>query len=357
MDSNGVFNKFKSKFSKKCRFFSKINTAFLYPEDKVSIRVAEENGEEFTICELDIKNDFNWYSKYDETISPIKVLTLGRTGSTLLMNLLSEHPEIIINDFYNESNISSYYLNYVDVLYPTIRASNWTEGKANLINIEAVEKKQIIEFPFIDDGHWYFDKYPENLESFVKKNINDYYSALAEQHVKYFVEKGVVHDNSITLLDKMYGNLKFVFLVRDFRDMYASIVLFNLKRGFRAFGRQSFDRNEDYIVSIGRYVDKVFLKAFQHVKDRSILVRYEDIIMNPEKTLKGLYAYLEIDDDCSLVKSILENNHRSSGKLRKQHMTSSTGKKTINKYQKDLDSKTIELLETHFKSSLDYFGY
>ena len=355
--SPGFLNLYpKHELAVRARFDSKLDTAFLNNQDNIKIIAVMEDNSEEPIGEVEITIESDIMSAYHEKLSPIKLLSLGRTGTTLFMNMMSAHPEIGVNNHFNESNIASYYLNYIKYTYPTIQKNNFGEGRANLENIKTIENNDFMKFPFISDDNWYADLYPKKLVSFVKSIIDDYYVNASGNDINYFIEKGVVHDPTLTLMDQLYTNSKYIFLIRDFRDMYASILDFNKKRGFRAFGMENYEKDEDYIVALGHYCDNSFIKAYESIKDKAILIKYEDLVMNKEETLKLIFEYLGIDSSYSIIDEIID---KTSGKSKdeQKHMTTGDVSKSIKKYKDSLDSDTIALLNTSFANSLVYFGY
>ncbi len=344
------------KFSSKAKFNSKLHVAFLYPADHIRVLAVFEDKTKDCILSFNIEIESDIQNSYTEKVSPIKLLSLGRTGTTLFMNMLSAHPKIGVNNFFNESNISSYYLNNIKYTYPTIQRNNYTEGMANLENIKTIEDGNFIEFPFINNDSWYNYLYPKKLTKFAKETIDDYYLNASSDDISYFAEKGVVHDPTLTLMNQLYKKPKYIFLIRDFRDMYASIINFNKKRGFKAFGMENYKTDEEYIESLGRYCNNSFINAYENLKDKSMLVKYEDLINNKSETLKLVFEYLEIDRSNSIIDDI---HNRTGGKSKdeQKHMTTQDINKSIGRYQEILDSDTIKLLNKSFEKSLKYFGY
>lgn len=358
ISNKGFFSKFRSKIdSEKFTYDIILHPKIFYKDDYIRVNVVFNDNSEESICEITIELDSDFKDVYQEKLIPIKLLTLGRTGSTYVMNLLSEHPGVVVNDHFNESNISSYYLNFIDNLYSPIQSSDYGEGLSNLKNIEAIQNRSFIEFPFITNSEWYSDIYPKNLISFAKKNIDDYYLFLSDKNTKYFIEKAVIHDTTLTLLDKVYANKKYIFLVRDFRDMYSSILAFNKKRGSRAFGMENYEKDEDYIKQLGFYTNECFLPAYEKVKNQAFLLKYEELIKKPKKTLKNLYKFLDLDYSDITIDKILDSLAKTRKILQEKHMTSSDANNTMKRYKKNLDNNTIILIETAFDKSLKYFGY
>ena len=97
------------------------------------------------------------------------------------------------------------------------------------------------------------------------------------------------------LLTELYPASRELFLVRDFRDMVSSILAFNRKRGAQGFGRAGAGQRRR-IRRIARADGRPGSSG--HGSDgaaRAHLVRYEDLVLDPEPTLGGLLGYLGVD--------------------------------------------------------------
>lgn len=349
-------NNLQFVYGERARFDIKINTAFLYESETLELFVVLSGGQKEIIARLEVETQSDSLNAHNETYSPLKLLSLGRTGTTLFMNMISAHPEVCINNHFNESNIASYFLNFILHSYPYQRAEAFTEGSANLKNIEVIQNHGFMEFPFITNDGWYSDHYPKKLITFVKSTIDDYYGNVAEEGTRFFIEKGVVHDPTLSLMDNLYKDAKYIFLVRDFRDMYASILNFNSKRGYKAFGMENYETDEAYIRALGHYCNNHFIKAYESIKHRALLVKYEDVIFDKAGQLQAIFDYLNVESSTALVNEIIE---KTSGKSmdEKQHVTTNDPKRSIGKYRETLDGETIILLNECFDKSLEYFGY
>ena len=95
------------------------------------------------------------------------------------------------------------------------------------------------------------------------------------------------------MLWDLYPDSKEVFLVREFRDVLASILAFNRKRGFDAFGREAVASDEEFL-SLRGTIDR--LVGDWHARGhRSLLIRYEDIVLAPETEVARVFEYAGLD--------------------------------------------------------------
>jgi hypothetical protein len=222
--------------------------------------------------------------------------------------------------------------------------------------------------PFFDDGvaqtarqgHWFGRTYIEELAAFCQRSIESWYTTLAESQEQenpvYFAEKHMWPNYLPVLMRELYPAAKEVFLVRDFRDMVCSIMAFDDNRGYPGFGRPDDKTDEDYIRQELKEAAFSLYNSWKTRQDRSHLVRYEDMVLRPEQTLKELLEYLELDSSEAIVREILAKASEETADL-KHHRTSSTSQESIGRWRRERDEAFRELCQETFGELLEEFGY
>ena len=217
---------------------------------------------------------------------------------------------------------------------------------------------------------WVKREYPQLFAAFCQECIDSFYQKIAESQGQdisksiidkqsnsssmiYFAEKNPLATS--TPLMEIYPHGREILLVRDFRDMICSILAFNSKRGFGGFGRQNFGSDEDYIRAMGKNIIRDLPKWKNH-SPRTHLVRYEDLILMPQKTLGNLLQNLGLEHSPSVVESMLEKALEDNPQL-KRHRTSSDPKESIGRWQKDLEPYLQNLCTEIFSEVLQEFSY
>ena len=99
---------------------------------------------------------------------------------------------------------------------------------------------------------------------------------------------------SPSLAAELYPNGRELFLVRDFRDMVCSMLAFNEKRGVSGFGRAEADSDMEFVETLGGQATSL-ARAWERRRDRAHLVRYEDLVLDPERALAGLLDHVGVD--------------------------------------------------------------
>ena len=148
-----------------------------------------------------------------------------------------------------------------------------------------------------------------DLAAFCQRSIDGWYLATAaaqgqsEDALVYFAEKHFP-DAYPRLMRELYPAARELFLVRDFRDMIASMLAYNARKGFGDFGRETAQSDAAWLADLRRGV--VALRdAWRERGEPASLVRYEDLVRDPEATLPPLLTSLGLDAAPETVRRLI----------------------------------------------------
>jgi hypothetical protein len=290
------------------------------------------------------------------------VTSLGRTGTTWLMRLLSEHPGIVAHKHYPyELRTARYWMHMLRVLsepanhfqsanFNNFHASRWSIGH-----------NPFYAPPVTDDPdlrYWFGRAYVEQLATFCQRSVEECYQLVAASQQQpdpvYFAEKHIP-DRTPWLMWELYPEAREVILVRDFRDVVCSRLAFNSKRGYLAFGREDVSSDEEFIKKV-RMSALSLLRSYRQRSGQAHLLRYEDLILHPTESLENLLEYLSLDSAESTVESLVRRASEESLDMR-QHWTSTEPEKSIGRWQRDLSPSLQTLCQEAFADILEEFGY
>ncbi|MDX1393415.1 MAG: sulfotransferase [Gemmatimonadota bacterium] len=295
--------------------------------------------------------------------TPLALTTLGRTGSTWLMRLLREHPQIAVHGGYPyETRAAAYWLHMVGVLASpanTLQSSHpdafpddlWTIGH-HPFNGESLAPESSLR-------RWFAAGYPAHVAELARVSIDDFYDRVTEDLGKpgatRFAEK-LTPGQVPRLMWEIYPAAGEIILVRDFRDMACSILAFNEKRGFVAFGRENVDSDARFIADNLASGANALLAAWRERSDRARLVRYEDLVLDPVPTLAALYEGLGLASDPDLVRDSVARASGREGAM-ERHRTSRNPAASIGRWRDELDPGLVDVCRTAFGEALEAFGY
>jgi Sulfotransferase family len=298
---------------------------------------------------------------YEPRFRALLVTSLGRTGTTLLMNVLSAHPAIVAYRIHPyEIFPARYWLHLLRVLAEPADHANSSHPSHFAQDIQRIghhpfNQPPITEHP--DLGEFFGRSYVERLARFSLESIDGFYEALSRVEGKpdaqFYAEK-FQPDHLPRIARELDPRTKELILVRDFRDLICSVFAFNKKRGTVDFGREQFSNDEDYVRYIGLHARRL-AGAWRSRQETSKLVRYEELATRPQETLTELLAYVGVDRSPetvdSLVRAAFDDPHLDG------HRTSGTVEESIGRWQRELPRRLRRVVHEELDPPLAELGY
>lgn len=290
---------------------------------------------------------------------PLIVTTLGRTGSTWCVWMLQSHPEIVAHSpFENDARVGTYWMSVLQTLSdPTSYLRQVYPGDAIDKDWWAGHEADIpsrLNDPALSG--WLADARVYELALSCRERIESFYGFLAEQQGKqasFFVEKFLPHQVPADLLRELYPGAAEVVLVRDLRDVFCSILAFNRKRGYAAFGREEVGSDDEYIDTVRRSGELLHAHMSEEGRETHLL-RYEDLIREPVETLEPLLEFVGLDP--AGAPAMVERASVSTGGM-EHHMTAPSADASIGRWAKDLDPELAERCDAILSPLVADFGY
>jgi SAM-dependent methyltransferase len=300
-------------------------------------------------------------TSFEPKLTPLMLTSLGRTGTTLAMSLLSAHPSIVAHRTYPyEIFPAKYWLHMLRVLAEPADhiASVQPEGFTD--DLWRIGQNPFHTAPITNDPELMQllgTTYVERLARFCQASIDDLYLALASSQgqpsASFFAEK-FQPGHIPSLAWDLYPKAKEVFLVRDFRDVICSVFAFNEKRGNVGFGRDRCETDEDYV----RYVAggaKQLLRDWQQRRDESHLVRYEDLATQPHETTGTMLEYLGLPGPPETVDLMVRTAFESPSL--DKHRSSASVQESISRWGRELPPALRSVCREVLDPVLTELGY
>lgn len=292
---------------------------------------------------------------------PILITTFGRTGSMLLMRLLVSHPEVLsFKPHRFEQRIASY---WIDALLTLAEPVSYLRGIAPQAGVDDrmwwLGDAAPMPWPLRDEGiqEWLGGDAVEELALVAQQRIDRLYERIAAEigstEDQFFAEKSNLRVSSVAA--ELYPEGRELFLVRDFRDMVASVLAFNRKRGVTGFGRGKAGSDREYVERLGGWAASL-ARAWERRRERAHLVRYEDLVREPEQALGALLSYAGVDASAATVEAMLVALREDVPELR-EHRTTESPQRSVGRWRSDLEPEVREACERAFGDALATFGY
>ncbi len=280
---------------------------------------------------------------------PILLTTMGRTGSTAIMAVLAQHPNIVVaGERPYEVELGCYYA----YALRTLVAEGDHVRSLSTDAITASENRFHLGFnPYFEASFSRVFKDPLTLRRYLttrvpgrvgaafREIILDYYEELARDqaidHPIYFAEKSLPERDARLGIRFMFPNTREIVLVRDPRDVICSSMRSNGSR---------FDSLLDSAFSAGERI----MEIRSEQRSAVLFVRYEDFILNRAQTLAMLFEFLGL--------RAIETNEQLMRTLFDVHATSANPEASIGRWKYDLTQDQTERCAV-LMPFLSAFGY
>jgi sulfotransferase len=198
--------------------------------------------------------------------------SLPRSGSTLLQNIFAQNPK-----FYATPTSGMFELLYA-------ARQNYTESP---------------EFKAQDP-----ELMQQAWKGFCEGALNGYFQGITDK--PYVVDKSRAHAIHYDFINFFYPNPKIVVMVRDLRDVFAS-----MEKNYRANqdkasplinhaelrGTSTPKRIDIWANSqpVGMAIERLAEVLRQGLDTKMLFVRYEDLCLHPENEMRRIYEFLEVE--------------------------------------------------------------
>lgn len=266
---------------------------------------------------------------------PFFIVGAQRSGTTLLRLILNAHSEIAIPE---EARF----------LMPLLKESNINKplsGKQLENTINYLKQDQQYK-------QWNYDSEP-TLKSLASQNqvtihdlIHTLYQSFAEHEGKTSWADKSLFFRKIDLLAKIFPEAKFIHLVRDGRDVFHSW--------------RKMDKLKDNVVATAidwNYKLKRINNSFERLpENRHITLKYEDLLEEPEETVKKLCNFLGIDFQNNMM-NYHQTSHYYIGEHHSELIFKNIDSSNKYKWRKNMTTTEINAFELICKNNLKKYNY
>lgn len=274
--------------------------------------------------------------------APLMVTSVGRSGSTLLMQYLAAHPDVVAKtDYPMEAKTAS---------------NAFTSLGEQLL-------EHYIELSIIGQQDRELDKelfrFASEQADRLAIDVSTAYTSLHRDQCGisltpvYYAEKNMSPE---WLFWEVCSNAREIFLVRDPRDIICSSLAFNAKRGTIKFGRQDVETDIQYVCHRAEMSRPWVVEPWLARSDRAVLVKYEELATSPQRVLLNLFRYLDIPHNPSLIEQIISDVAKTT-EIQRRHSTTDSINASIARWKRDLSTDMLEACNREFKDYLEVFEY
>ncbi|MET0067252.1 MAG: sulfotransferase [Candidatus Thiodiazotropha sp.] len=339
----------------RCGFSSQLMLLGLPQRAELSLHAITESGEGIPFLRLNLERKV-LVSDFSPRLRPVIVTTLGRTGSTWFMQLLSKHPSVVVADQHPyETFALEFWLHLV---------TQQLVSPENLLS--PVDQKRFQrDFVALPERKLWFDQeYHRQALRFCQQSIENYYLSVAQaqgaastqffaEKIPYFSGEGNMTWRQLgAAVRELYPDALEIVLVRDFRDMILSALHFG------AQDKSPSDLEKEKSTAYLNVVKEVseFSAYYQQNRSNTLLVRYEDLMLDTQAILKRVFQSLGVACDAQTMDHIIRDKH-AVAQEHKQHITSKSIAQSVQRWRSELTPQLQDRYTEMFEQQLQLFGY
>lgn len=278
----------------------------------------------------------------DRCLTPILLRAFGRSGTTYVMYALACAEAISFEKRYPFEERELTYL---------VRVAETVAGAgAAAMSRDAVlsgREEALGACPFLGGSRYLYAGQDSVKRIFMDLWLGYSRDVIERSGASYYAEKVA---NDLPPLVNEVLPAKNILLVRDPRGEMLSIMKFNQKRGYDGFGWLDDDDAERFarrLCSMRRHFLREAGRCDEH--SRRIILRYEDIVIEPDTFLRKLQGFLDCEIDADAFYAGLDNF--------RYHMTSESARGSIDAWREELPPPAAEIIERGLAQELQDLGY
>ena len=277
-----------------------------------------------------------------------------KSGTTMLASLFDGHKDLSVYPT-DLSLMYAYYPNFNNDRY---------SYQQKIKRIKLVLKKSLSK-----NLSYRIEKKKINIDIFInkilikinKKNINDIFKIFSilkleynkffkQNHKKYFVIKETSADICFNQIFKKNDQIKFLHLIRDPRDNFAS-----LKSGHSSYYSKL---GEDNLVLLSSMINRAkfdfdFIEKNKKIfgKKNYLVIKYEQLVKKPENVTKKICKFLKIKFNKILLKPTIFQSEIKNNTFTKKKDTK-INQRSVLRWKKELTKFEIDIINYYFKRDL-----
>lgn len=269
----------------------------------------------------------------------------GRSGSTLMMTLL-DHPQVAFDRVHPyEHRYLAYLTHLLTLVGEPYQASELWDN--NLMLEGDPTKFGPIPFPtLLVDRQDLRIRLVRHAWAAFSESVDGF----AGRPSRYYAEK--TWGTALQLFKEAGIRAKVVNLVRDPRDIVASIRAMDARRGYHGFGRTADMSEESYLGFVLAAMGTQLLSMRQLQLDGAhdcLLIRYEDIVGDPAAVTARLSGFLDLD--------LAADQGVLSGPGFDRHATSPSASQSIGRWRAQLSETDVATIRARLGDEMDRYGY
>jgi Sulfotransferase family len=264
------------------------------------------------------------------------IIGRGRSGTTVLSKILNSHSSISIpGEFFFIINLFNKY---------SKKVINLQTINKYVDDVFSEQRFQNKDFSKVELKEYLLKKSPISFKDLCLNTYENLTLQQGKENIKLFGDKNPHFALFLPKILKIFDNVKFIFIVRDYRDNILS------------YKNVKFDMNNLYSLAYRwTYFNRKIIKYQKLFPDKFLLLKYEDLLTNSKFEMNRVCSFLNIEFESKM----LDFYKNKSEDLSTWHinLNSKLNTDNINKWANVLESKQLQKIDFICNNVASFLGY
>lgn len=272
---------------------------------------------------------------------PFFILGTGRNGSTLLSCLLNNHPDLFVPSEHYAFPKGLVFWNFSRLL-----------GWENFVSsfIDNLEEKQVawqLDWTAMKSKYKTINKKDRNLR-FLIDGLYREEAKIHKQTFKYWGDKTPLNTDHLNLIMSAFPDAKFIYLVRDPRAVINSYIHYPKHLKSLNFWMWKWEKR-----------NKQWQELSRKIPERTLMLRYEDLVLETEKVLRDICEFLQVDASLEMQHGF--NQHMKMLGIEKsfnhENLNQKISGEHIGRWKDELSPMAIKKIEKRLAVNMKKLAY
>lgn len=289
-------------------------------------------------------------------LSPIFIIGNPRSGTSLLRLMMTNHPEICIAP--ECGFLQWWYKKYGD--WSIVNAKNVGDISEYIEDLSSSKKIETWDLDYVSLKKSISRNLPETYSQLSSLVYEEFARNKSKEMPTYWGDKNNYYIDHLWLLSKLYPNARFVFIIRDGRDVACSYMKMDLLKSDSKY-KPNLPQSIENIAKEWLFNNEKMNSFYQKNKGSVKYIRYEDLLKNSKLELKEACDFLNITYSNEMLEYYKVNRAEQTEPTQTMDWKQKTLEKpdatNIGKYKKNLNNHEIETFNSVAEKMLIQFGY
>jgi hypothetical protein len=277
-----------------------------------------------------------------------------KCGTTLLNNLLDNHEQLIVYPT-DLTVLYAYYPYYTENNY----TSDEKKDRLNKVIFENLKSTETVsnKIDLVKFKDLFFEKIKEDfsIKSVIEALFLTFCKIVDYDHGDIVVGKETSIEIYAREIYEMFPNCKFIHIIRDPRDNYASLYS-GLKKWYSNMGDTGNTLLHSLLERYGLGLKMIPFNQKSIGSDNYMTIRFEDLVLDTENMLKEICSFINISYDKSMLNPTILGEPTGGNSFENRFFTK-VDNENVNNWKNRIDDFPAKVIEFHFKEYLINFDY